>query len=110
MKTERAKRTRRQSDPETMKKPASRKTPVMKSRSAFIRALPQISRRTELIRQWVLFVGSRLVANASTKLELITLCQERGIPLLKCYIGFVRCFDDSREEIESVDSPSLQLV
>lgn len=86
------------------------KTAVMKSRSAFIRALPEISQRPEMIRRWVLFVGAQQIADAMTKVELIKLCSERGISLTRCYIGFVRCFDDSREEVESVDSPSLEYV
>jgi hypothetical protein len=75
------------------------------SRTAFLRAFPQLARQPELDRKWVLFVGEQQFGAGNTKLELIRLCQRRKIPPGHYYIGFVDS-SDSREDVERIDSPN----
>ena len=75
------------------------------SRTAFLRAFPRLVQQPELDRQWVLFVGDRLVSAGCTKLDLIQLCQRQKIQPGQFYIGFVDAAD-SHEEVERIDSPN----
>jgi hypothetical protein len=75
------------------------------SRTAFLRAFPQLARQPELDRQWVLFVGEQQVGARRTKLDLIHLCQRRKIQPGHYYIGFVDG-SGSREDVERIDSPN----
>ena len=105
MRVQRAVRTLRPSPKRSNSSRPTNPSSSRQSRTAFLRAFPRLAQQPELDRQWVLFVGERLVSAGRTKLDLIQLCQRRKIQPGQFYIGFVDA-SDSHEEVERIDSPN----
>jgi hypothetical protein len=73
---------------------------IVRSRDAFLRALPELLANPKYDRWCVAYCGEERIALARTQAEVIRECQRRGVRADECYLGCVAPQGGDDEEVE----------
>jgi hypothetical protein len=82
-----------------------------RSRSAFLRDLPQLLEKKKLYRRWVAYHGEQRLFFGASQAGLYRKCQRAGLAAGECYVGLIRPHPPEPEQtdpscFEFTDTPA----
>ncbi|MBI3821253.1 MAG: hypothetical protein HY289_01070 [Planctomycetes bacterium] len=73
---------------------------VVRSRDAFLRALPELLANPKYDGWCVGYCGDEQIGIAESETEVVQECRRRGLPVHECHIGWITRTGEEEEEIE----------